>query len=40
MVRAISQSDADELRVEADRFITEVESILGLPSQSTLPMAV
>src|SRR5690606_23345281 len=39
LVRAVSQTDAEEIIVEADRFVGEVESILGVPGQSSLPMA-
>ncbi|MBP2702414.1 chromosome segregation protein SMC [Microbispora sp. RL4-1S] len=39
MVRVVTSTDADELIVEADRFVGEVESILGVPGQSALPMA-
>ncbi|MBO4272549.1 SAV_6107 family HEPN domain-containing protein [Microbispora triticiradicis] len=39
MVRAVTQNDADEIIAEADRFVGEIESILGLPGRPTLPMA-
>ncbi|WP_055483592.1 SAV_6107 family HEPN domain-containing protein [Sphaerimonospora mesophila] len=39
MVRAVTPTDAEEIIVEADRFVGEVESILGVPGQSSLPMA-
>ncbi|MFI7035634.1 SAV_6107 family HEPN domain-containing protein [Microbispora rosea] len=39
MVRAVTQNDAEEIIAEADRFVGEVESILGLPGRPTLPMA-
>ncbi|MEV0968698.1 SAV_6107 family HEPN domain-containing protein [Microtetraspora glauca] len=39
MTRVVSQRDAEELIAEADRFVGEVEAILGVPGQSALPMA-
>jgi len=39
MVRVVSPKDAEELIAESDRFVGEVEAILGVPGQSTLPMA-
>ncbi|MFC0861034.1 SAV_6107 family HEPN domain-containing protein [Sphaerimonospora cavernae] len=39
LVRAVTPTDAEELIVEADRFVGEVESILGLPGRPSLPMA-
>ncbi|MBX6381598.1 MAG: chromosome segregation protein SMC [Microbispora sp.] len=39
MVRVVTQNDAEEIIAEADRFVGEVESILGLPGRPTLPMA-
>jgi SAV_6107-like HEPN len=39
MVRAVTPGDAEELIAEADKFVGEVESILGVPGRPTLPMA-
>ncbi|ETK36314.1 SAV_6107 family HEPN domain-containing protein [Microbispora sp. ATCC PTA-5024] len=39
MVRVVTPTDAEELIAEADKFVGEVESILGVPGKPTLPMA-
>ncbi|MGI5490708.1 SAV_6107 family HEPN domain-containing protein [Microtetraspora malaysiensis] len=39
MTRVVSQRDAEELIAEADRFVGEIEALLGVPGQSALPMA-
>ncbi|MCT9930183.1 SAV_6107 family HEPN domain-containing protein [Planotetraspora sp. A-T 1434] len=39
MVRVVTPRDAEELIAEAEKFVSQVESILGVPGQSTLPMA-
>jgi hypothetical protein len=39
LVRVVTPRDAEELIAEADRFVGEVEAILGVPGQSALPMA-
>ncbi|WP_326638221.1 SAV_6107 family HEPN domain-containing protein [Streptosporangium sp. NBC_01755] len=37
LTRTVSSRDAEELISEAERFVTEVESLLGLPAQPVLP---
>ncbi|GII53871.1 hypothetical protein Pth03_22600 [Planotetraspora thailandica] len=39
LVRVVTPRDAEELIAEADRFVGEIESILGVPGQPALPMA-
>lgn len=40
MTRVVSARDADELSAEAQRFVTTVEVILGLPGQPALPITL
>ncbi|MEU0568806.1 SAV_6107 family HEPN domain-containing protein [Nonomuraea sp. NPDC005983] len=40
MVRGVSATDADELLAEAETFVTAVETLLGAPAQSQLPVNV
>ncbi|MGW4426227.1 SAV_6107 family HEPN domain-containing protein [Streptosporangium sp. NPDC004631] len=40
MTRVVSARDAEELISEAERFVTAVEGLLGLPAQATLPTRV
>ncbi|MFI7442147.1 SAV_6107 family HEPN domain-containing protein [Nonomuraea indica] len=40
MVRSVSAADADELLTEAEKFVTTVEGILGVPTQPQLPVTV
>ncbi|MEU6742439.1 SAV_6107 family HEPN domain-containing protein [Streptosporangium sandarakinum] len=40
MTRVVSARDAEELISEADRFVTTVEKMLGVPVQPTLPGSV
>ncbi|GAA2879980.1 hypothetical protein GCM10010517_42440 [Streptosporangium fragile] len=40
VTRVISPRDAEELISEAERFVTEVETMLGVPVQPTLPTRV
>ncbi|MBB2912792.1 hypothetical protein FHS43_004087 [Streptosporangium becharense] len=40
VTRVISPRDAEELISEAERFVTEVETMLGVPAQPMLPARV
>ncbi|MEV7010983.1 SAV_6107 family HEPN domain-containing protein [Streptosporangium sp. NPDC051022] len=40
MTRMVTARDAEELISEAERFVTTVENLLGVPTQPTLPARV
>jgi hypothetical protein len=40
MVRVVGARDADELTAEAERFVSTVEALLGLPGQPALPITL